>query len=804
MDPGLQVLHRLHCRDVLSTARAVLGFVREDRLFAHYLCSVGTYLRQDAGEYQSHASAVQRVERGLRELLERSQPPPDPQSFGDFIRWRIEFQSELNRLVKYHRIIHVGLRTGSDQLGLLSSAPQALHRNLRRSVAVSQRVLDDFAADVEWTTSRLFPGSSVPAGLETVVSFDHMDGPEVSTRSATAESTILMIGLPYWFAVRHRHLAALAHESFLAWLKPAWENGTEVRRLVLTPQQSAKEIIEELLLESESFPEERLSEFSEGRARAYVRKMTADALSYCCAGPAYLFSLLTYLNAVRGPADPVDLRYLPPYVRIRCVLEMQRRDFSDAPEGSWEHCFADIADAIGQRLQQYRSLQIEAGASAEARIRFEDGLVESLLPICERAQISCGGAWSVVESERSGLEPDDLQWEHLDELLESLGRSENWAGLANYRLDHFAKWRPLFDRTHARSQIVPSFLWGLAWDIEVSVPPESLRRPVPLGQIAHRIWSSYLRPDRDVRLPVLDFFELRFFRAGPGADWESYEPLLACASQPPVSTQGLLAARLLGSWDSLSVHRHFSSNVRAPFPPVVPESPLYCEPHIAGRIDLSGTSLYPSRREGSWWEELLAGDSQLAITQILVPAEGSIWDVLHWLGDELQKEPAESRPEVVIALASLGWEDLILFWKFRNTGAAETLSRVLTRRGSSSGPPMKYSSTQLLLTPKFWWGTKSETREAEPNVPLQLRVRLTGVSSYDVVEQIRSRSIEIPSLPALSVQTPFGDVDVLIQASVRGNAELVAVRSLLDYFAKNSAALRTDVVWHPVAGDDNE
>lgn len=765
-------------RDLGGACAAVSGFVRQDLLRAHYLRAVATHLGLEAGEgeFRKWTGALTRVEQQLDEIRKKIASPGF--GAGDCEAVHGDFSSLVNR----HRVTARALWTACDFLGLqLESGAVHLERDLRRSLDSTHKLVETYTHLIA-SSGRLLIGAELLADstreASSIVSFDYIPRPKVDYNVAVSDGLhhlCVFVELPSWYAVRHRHLPTLAHEIAISWAHAAAENEVGLRCLRKLLQRHIDQIapVLEQHAEQVGLPAYEI----ENAAEAYTAKLMADMMAYCVAGPAYLCSLysLTGLSS----RSPRDYTQLPLQVRVASLLRLHEMAFAGPRGGTaWGRVFCDVARVIGARER----------ARPDHRRELE-AIAEGFAPLAETVYGQVGHFWSTDPRGVRG-QLAEYAWGDIARTYRDMG--DRYAPRSSRQTYNPSKWKEFLDETGWRIQSLPNFFWGQFWDQRTS--NGGGQKHVPMGRLAFPVWDAVLRPDRQRRpLHRRNYLELRFYRLAPNSSAERLEASLwrSVEKDEMLLERGLFSARVMGSWDLVTIAPDPSQNAFHDFPPVISERHASCryisEPHVVAEL--------ASADEPPWFEKL-TGVETLLMTQFVLGARDPTAHFVDRVHELLSGFPGIAAK---LILASLGWEDIIVVWGLAPEAEWASVANVIVslQKDSRGGELARHSFTQVLLTPMFRNAHVSlppDSHGSGQDLHCKLQVQFTGVKDLSALRSFLSSDVHL-RLGEPERYDLLGPVDVTAVWRIETNQYLSDLRAGIADLIERGMATCVDCSW---------
>lgn len=779
-DPSASI-EELIRRDYEGAARTISRFVRQDRHRARYLGRIAFSLRltSDTKQYRQHATSLKRLQQdldGLRESIARADIGSLQAAWGDF-------DAELEGIVYRHRVTAHALWTACDFFGLqLPANAGYLEKSLRRSIEVAQEMVKIYARLVPKVAERLLGATGLLSEPIVIVSFDHQCDAQVDFSLSTdgSKHLCMFVELPYWYAVRHRHLPALAHEISYAWLEAVSRQTDIVSRLAEFLDDVAVNVagvlaqhIEEVVRADSSGLEQATADELHATGHAYACKVLADLLAYSIAGPSYLYSFLFSEAAGVFASDPTIVSdHVPVASRLGCLLQLSSLDLEREDKPPWD---------VFRRMNALARSRLDLRGTERA---YERDLVEAFAPLIQTVSRTVASAWRDPASaeQRASEYPRirEYAWEEVMALPHGA-----------YPL---AKWRHYFEDAGWHAPAIPSFLWGQYVDDPGSDKPRRSR----MGSLAHPLWEAVLRPDSENRITRRgDYLDLTFYRLAPSTDESGFLKSLQQNIPQRDTDPNPFVSGVLGAWDFMSIR----PLTRAPASPEVFDRVYYFdESHFAAEILFDGTG------GGDWAQRLSTPQSTLVVSQFVlgddVSTAGFVDSVV-----SVTKALQDPGVSVALVLTSLGWEDAIVIWRVAPGAKPGAISRAVLELFQSSADgdgPVRHSFTQVLVGPRVWRkgaDPLAGSDEVQPaNLSATLEIELSGVLKVkDLVGRIeRDKLGEVRSRTAV----PWGHVDVVIQLSIEPTTDLLALRRRINALVADGLAVSATCSWlHPPAAE---
>jgi len=773
------LMEELAARDLRGASSIIYGFVRQDLLRARYLREVATSMQLEAtgGPYNRCVNSLRAIEADLQVILTSLKALWGRSTLGADDLQKVD--EKLGNVISRHRVTTRALWTACDFLGpQLGSSSVYLEKYLRRSLEGAQRLVEVYAVLVPKVGAQVIDlpeEDEVPSKLSAIVSFEHRRVPQVDFNSIAAESgesreLCVFVELPYWYAVRHRHLATLAHELGLAWIHSVAKTPggkTALRRLIDPTAEKVRRVLMREALDLRAMYGQRFSAEAERLAHGHAQKLLADLLAYSVAGPAYLYSFFMLEGALARFGDDFDYTRLFLEVRFLALSRAHSHEF-DSLDTEWKSTFAQVNSEICALIAERR----DGARRSYGKLRHHmvDELLNALSDFIDEVWQRAGSAWrdrSTDEPEIKGNIPP-ANW---DEVAVIIGEDQ--------RAD---VWRSFFEDAGWRLQALPCFLWGQYVDQR----RRNLENVAAMGRIAQPLWDGALRPDRKQRRVFRGrYCRVDFYRVAPGGSVADLVDLLSQSTAEASDDEPISAAGVLGSFDMMTIEEDFSPNVAKDFPPAKRDSVKYvCESHIVCEVRLDGPP------QAGPLAARFNQEGTHVVTQFVLAANSSLAEFLAILGESMVNAPAGL--EVTVVLASLGWEDAIVVWHVEGAPEWGALSAFMTHLGHGEEGIVRHSFTQVIVGPvtqQLVEGVKSFRQPA--NFSGAFEVQFAGVQEVDSLEQaLHQAGADLPN-------ARWGQIDVAARWSVKPTTDLASLWIEISGHIKNELAVSMTASWLP-------
>ncbi|MDC3378729.1 hypothetical protein OAX78_00420 [Planctomycetota bacterium] len=772
-------LQQLVVADLKHTVCVTRNFVREARRKAAY--HIDSQGRRD-GVLVEVLSWMDSELAALEETEQLS-------GFKEFVSWRSNFKETFDRIIRQFRVTHRVIQTRAG----FSWAPWRTHptftgQNLKRAVEATEFLLSlygELGAEA-LTKLGVVLGSDMPP--RTVVGFSHCAAPEIDYAKGQERPSIFA-SLPFWYAVKHRHISTLAHETVLGTIHAlpeahhgllygwAWDISELLRRTLPTPLRREPAFVTSAVQLGAGF----------------ASKLLADIVAYRIAGPAFLYSLYFLATGVRG-VDPkrVDWKELPLTTRFGVLLRLHEEDMSQIASsqggagcGRWTRALERITDGLRAREAQFQSAYPKADYPQR---QFEEELTAMALRMVDDTR-AAGFPWR-TDRKRSRSHkriPRDA-WGDVVTVMSGLSEGKEWKSTYGaYELNEI--WGSFFPMCEFNVQALPTFLWGL-WH-EFRAMQMQPKQHLPVGQFVQPLWQAVLRgyspPGNHA---PHEYLEVVLVRLAPGTSADEFRARLA-AETGYLQEQGYFVADLLGAWDLVFIVRGYFALLRHDVPAFDRDVTYMSEPHTAVRLKRPLPPGDSRRANGEWYKCLLSayksGAGLLAMTQFLLRDETTLGEVIDLIHAE---QPGSRSLKPVLILDSLGWEDLIVFWRLPvlPTADDETHFQGLFDLISDSSlrSKVRLSFTQTLLNATFRHPDDGELSEQPLETPFRahVQVAITGIAGSAEQELLRREMEKI--LPQPHVTLAAGQPDMLLRVTVEDRKQLFDLRRTLGTLLKGT------------------